>query len=269
MAKTKSAGSTAWKIIVGILVAVLIIVLIAEFGLRWFTAKQMKDQFHAAAQEDGIEVSEEPTVSFGSSPLIFGLLGGEVSQLEMHTPSTLQINGNVITGQPESTVEMEGMTLTEDPVARHLVATTVIPEDYLLITFQEAIASESGVDMLRDVVVTDITANGEEGVLDFQLGGGLATISLQPSAVDGQLQLEATDSTLFGVSLPEQATQSISEGLSKGMQDQFTGDLSIEDITINDGTVSIRMAGDNVNFNELSQQMGQTAQAVEEPAPAS
>lgn len=172
MAKTKSAGSTAWKIIVGTLVAVLIIVLIAEFGLRWFTAKQMKDQFHAAAQEDGIEVSEEPTVSFGSSPLIFGLLGGEVSQLEMHTPSTLQINGNVITGQPESTVEMEGMTLTEDPVARHLVATTVIPEDYLLITFQEAIASESGVDMLRDVVVTDITANGEEGVLDFQLGGG-------------------------------------------------------------------------------------------------
>ena len=267
MAKTKSAGSTAWKIIVGILVALLIIVMIAEFGLRWFTAKQMKDQFHAAAEEDGIEVSEEPTISFGPSPLVFGMLSGEISQLEMHT-STLQINGNVITGQPESTVEMEGMTLTQDPVARHLVATTTIPEDYLLITFQEAIASQSGVDMLRDVVVTDITANGEEGVLDFQLGGGLATISLQPTAVDGQLQLEATDSTLFGVSLPEQATQSISEGLSQGMQDQFTGDLAIEDITINDGTVSIRMAGDNVNFNEMSQQMGQTSEAVQEPAPA-
>ena len=40
-------------------------------------------------------------------------------------------------------------------------------------------------------------------------------------------------------------------------------------VSVNDGTVSIRMAGDNVNFNELSQQMGQTAQAVEEPAPAS
>ena len=266
MAKTKSAGSTAWKIIVGILVALLIIILIAEFGLRWFTAKQMKDQFHAAAEEDGIEVSEEPSISFGSSPLVFGVLSGEISQLEMHTPSTLQINGDVITGQPESTIEMEGMSLTQDPTARHLIATTTIPEDYLLITFQEAIASQSGVDMLRDVVVTDITANGEEGVLDFQLGGGLATISLQPTAAEGQLQLEATDSSLFGVTLPEQATQSISEALSQGMQDQFTGDLAIEDITINDGTISIRMAGEDVNFNEMSQQMGQTSEAVQEPA---
>ena len=269
MAKTKSAGATAWKIIVGVLVAVLIIVLLAEFGMRWFTAKQMKDQFHAAAEEDGIEVSEEPTISFGSSPLIFGVLKGEVSQLEMHTPSTLQINGNVITGQPEATIDMEGMTLSDDPVARHMVATTLIPEDYLLITFQDAIADQSGVDMLRDVVVTDITANGEQGVLDFQLGGGLATISLQPTAVDGQLHLEATESTLFGISLPEEATQSISEGLSKGMQEQFTGDLAIEDVTIEDGAVSIRVAGDNVNFQEMSQQMSQTSEAVEDPAPAS
>lgn len=269
MAKTKSAGSTAWKIIVGILVVLLIIVLLAEFGMRWFTAKQVKEQFHASAQADGIEVSEEPEVSFGSSPLIFGLAKGEISQLNLHTPSTLQINGDVITGQPESTIEMEGMTVSDDPVARHMIATTVIPEDYLLVTFQDSIANESGVDMLRNVVVTDITANGESGVLDFELGSGLATISLRPSAANGQIQLETTDSTLFGMSLPEQATQSISEGLSKGMQEQFTGDLTIEDITVIDGAVSIRVSGDNVNFKEMNSQMSQTVDAVEEPAPAS
>ncbi|MFH0410975.1 DUF2993 domain-containing protein [Corynebacterium sp. L4756] len=269
MAKTKSAGSTAWKIIVGILVTLLIIVLLAEFGMRWFTAKQMKDQFHASAQEDGIEVSEEPSVSFGSSPLIFGMLSGEIPQLDMHTPSTLQINGDVITGQPETEVSMEGMTLSEDPVARSLTATTTIPDDYLLITFQDAIASQSGVDILRDVVVTDITANAEGGVLEFQLGGGLATISLKPTAVDGQMNLEATDSTLFGVSLPEQATQSISDALSQGMADQFTGDLAVQDIVIGDGTIALTVHGENVNFNELNQQMGQTTDAVQDPAPSS
>src|SRR5690625_6327671 len=77
--------------------------------MRWFTAKQVKEQFHASAQADGIEVSEEPEVSFGSSPLIFGLAKGEIFQLNLHTPSTLQINGDVITGQPESTIEMEGI----------------------------------------------------------------------------------------------------------------------------------------------------------------
>ena len=63
---------------------------------------------------------------------------------------------------------MEGMTVSDDPVARHMIATTVIPEDYLLVTFQDSIANESGVDMLRNVVVTDITAHGESGVLDFE-----------------------------------------------------------------------------------------------------
>ena len=85
------------------------------------------------------------------------------------------------------------------------------------------------------------------------------------SAANGQIQLEATDSTLFGMSLPEQATQSISEGLSKGMQDQFTGDLTIEDVTIIDGAVSIRISGDNVNFNDMNNQMSQTVDAVEDP----
>src|SRR5699024_11630757 len=111
---------------------------------RCFTAKQVKDQFHASAEADGIEVSEEAEVSFGSSPVIFGLLSGEISQLNLHTPSTLQINGDVITGQPASTIEMEGMTLSDDPVACHMVAKAIIPEDYLLLTFQESSASEPG-----------------------------------------------------------------------------------------------------------------------------
>ena len=45
MAAKKSGGSLAWKIVVGVLVALLVLILIAEFGLRWFIGNQMTEEF--------------------------------------------------------------------------------------------------------------------------------------------------------------------------------------------------------------------------------
>ena len=100
MASKKSAGSLAWKIIIGILVALLVLILLAEFGLRWFIGHQMTSQFNQAAEEEGIQVKEDPSVSFGGSPLLVGLFKGSISQMDMTTPSTLQIDGTDIKGQP-------------------------------------------------------------------------------------------------------------------------------------------------------------------------
>ena len=52
MAKKKT--SLAWKILIGVLVTFLILVLVAEFGLRWFMGNQMKDQFVQAAKDEGV-----------------------------------------------------------------------------------------------------------------------------------------------------------------------------------------------------------------------
>ena len=56
MASKKSAGSLAWKIIIGILVALLVLILLAEFGLRWFIGHQMTSQFNQAAEEEGLSL---------------------------------------------------------------------------------------------------------------------------------------------------------------------------------------------------------------------
>ena len=49
MAQKKT--SLAWKILIGVLVAFLVLILLAEFGLRWFMGNQMKDQFAQAAKD--------------------------------------------------------------------------------------------------------------------------------------------------------------------------------------------------------------------------
>ena len=109
MASKKSAGSLAWKIIIGILVALLVLILLAEFGLRWFIGNQMTSQFNEAAEQEGIQVKEDPSVSFGGSPLLLGLFQGSISQMDMTTPSTLQIDGTEIKGQPASEIHVEDM----------------------------------------------------------------------------------------------------------------------------------------------------------------
>lgn len=60
MASKKSAGSLAWKIIIGILVALLVLILLAEFGLRWFIGHQMTSQFNEAAEQEGIQSKKTP-----------------------------------------------------------------------------------------------------------------------------------------------------------------------------------------------------------------
>ncbi|MDY3128330.1 MAG: DUF2993 domain-containing protein [Corynebacterium sp.] len=255
MAQKNSAGTTAWKVIVSVLVTLLILLFIVEFGARWFTAKQMTDEYRAQAAADGIEATKDPEISFGPTPLIFGLVRGEIPHVAMDMPSTLKIQDQQILGQPETRIAMDNMTMSEDPVARDFAATTVIPDEFLLVTFQNAIAEQSGNRQLGNLVVTDITTSEEEGALNFQLGKGLATVTLVPSAANGQIELAAINSTLFGIQLPDEATAALSDALRDGISNDFTGNLDVEDITVGQGALSVTVSGHNVRFNELSKQL--------------
>ena len=241
MAAKKSGGSLAWKIVVGVLVALLIIILIAEFGLRWFISNQMTEEFKNSAKEEGIEATEDPSVSFGGSPLLFGLMRGSISQMDMTTPSTLQIEGSQIKGQPASEIHVEDMSTDADnPVAGSLRATTTVPDDYLLASFQKGISDQSGSDTIGNMVVTEITANDQSDELEVKFGGGLASLSLKPTARDGKLEINATEAAIFGLSLPEQATSSISEALQEGMSDELIAkDLQVESVDVGDGKLTL------------------------------
>ncbi|MDO5031915.1 DUF2993 domain-containing protein [Corynebacterium sp.] len=254
MASQKTAAKTAWKIFVGVLVALLLLILLAEFGLRWFMGQQMKDQFAQAAKEEGIEVTEDPSVSFGATPLIFGMLGGSIPYMEMHSPSTLQINGTEIKGQPASDVTMEDVSLSQDnPTAGSMEATTTVPDDFLLATFQRGIAEKSGNQAIGDLVVTAITANDEADTLDVEFAGGLATLSLKPAVNEGQLRINAQSASLLGFDLPEQVTATISDALESGMSDQLLGQgMKVENVDVRAGELAMTISAENLPLNQMS-----------------
>ena len=56
MASSKSPASTAWKIFIGVLVTLLLIILVAELGIRWFLGSQMKSEFTQSAKEQGLSL---------------------------------------------------------------------------------------------------------------------------------------------------------------------------------------------------------------------
>ena len=261
MASSKSPAATAWKIFIGVLVALLLIILVAELGLRWFLGTQMKNQFVQSAKEQGVETSEEPEVSFGG-PMVFGMLNGKIPQMDMKTPSTLKIEGTTITGQPAADVHVEDMTLSKEPVAGTLRASTTVPDQFLLASFQKAIADQSGYDTLGNLVVTAITANDAEDDLNVEFAGGLATLSLKPEVRDGKLAIDAENASLFGFDLPGQATDAISNALAEGMEEQLAGQqLTFESVDVGAGEVTLTMIGHDVPMSELD--------AATAPAPAS
>lgn len=264
MAQNKSAASTAWKIIVGVLVALLVLVLVAEFGLRWFVGDKMKTQLRENAESDGVVMQEDPSVNFGASPLVIGVLSGTIGQINMDVPSTLDISDAGIKGQPAAQLEVTDLEMNSE-TAGHLVATTTLPDEFLLKTFQDSLREQSGLDMLGDIVVTDITSKDAENVLEVQLGGGLATLALTPHAADGNLKIEATKSTLFGMELPAEVTQQITQSLSDGLSEQMAGsELAIEDVQVQEGTLKITVAGDNVNLSEAQNAAGGAANEQEQ-----
>lgn len=254
MASSKTRAATAWKIFIGVLVAFLLLILIAELGLRWFIGSQMKSQFTDSAKEQGIESPEDPDVSFGASPMIFGMLNGKVPEMNMKTPSTLQIDGTQINGQPAADVHVEDMTLSQEPVAGTLRASTTVPDQFLLATFQKAIAEQSGNDTLGNLVVTAITANDAEDDLTVQFAGGLAELALKPEVHDGQLAINAEKASLFGFDLPEQATSAISDALQNGMSEQLAGQaLTFDSIDVGAGELTVTLSGHDVPMSELDQ----------------
>lgn len=232
------------KVLLSIAVVLLVLVILAELGLRWFLGANIAKQF---------EGPEKPEVSFGTSPLVFGLAQGELKDMTMRTPSTLQVKDGTITGQPASTVHVEGMHLGEPPIARHLQAQTTLPEDFLLVTVQNGIAQQSGKDILKDIVITNLTTSVEKKAVDVEFAGGLFTLTLVPHAQNGALAFEAISSKILAWELPEEASTAISEALSNGMQQHQTGDMRITDVEVTQGAVELTMEGENVNMNELSQ----------------
>ncbi|WJY62408.1 hypothetical protein CATRI_01475 [Corynebacterium atrinae] len=261
-----SGSSLVWKILLGVLVAIMVVLLVAEFGLRWFIGNQLREGFREDAQANGVEVTEEPTISFGATPLVFTALSGNVKSVEIDTPSTVEITNQgdlpEIKGQPAAQLFLTDLDISDpnNPIAGSLRTTSEVSDDYLLATVQISMAeqmassdSNVGTQLMQQLIkVTDITSNPSDNTIDVEFTDGAAQLSLRPIPQDGALSFEAIGATLFGFELPAQVTTMITDALKQALSDSTVEGMQIENIEVLDGSVRLTLTGQNVKLSEIS-----------------
>lgn len=234
----------AWKVTLSIIVGVLLLFAVAEGGIRAFVSHQVTS-----------EAPEGTSVSFGPKPVTLGLLGGKFPHMKIDQDSTLVVDGNTFTGAPAAVVEMDNVHITGgDPVAETLHLTSDLPTEYVRAMLNQQLEQQMGEDagfLANFINVSDVTVNPEAGTFTVEFSGGVAGIDLRPSMRDGQLALEAENTSLFGFDLPDGVADAISGALSNGMAQEANATMRIDDFRVIDGGLQISMVGTDVNFNEL------------------
>lgn len=257
---TRSKGSLLWKILISLALLAVVVLIVAELGLRWYISESMKKQL---AQETSTS-AEGAAIKFGPTPLLLSALTHKVPHMDINTPSTLQISEGMaptVTGNPPSQLEITDLDIADqnNPVASHLVVHTQLPEKFLLAKIQQSMAEQPKSDNLASqlvsslVKVTDVQANGEKGVVEVVFTDGAAKLSLRPSAADGKVQFQAEDAQLLGMKLPRQATDAITKQLEQ-QASEAGGNLRIDKFDVVPDNLDITFSGDNVPLNEAQPQ---------------
>lgn len=259
---------TAWKVIVGILAALLVLLLIAEGGIRMFMANQITSEFNKNAETSSAQGGgdgAEPDVSFGPQPVIFGLVSGKLPHIDLDTPSTLVVNGDQVTGDPASHIVMDNIRYDAgDPVAESFRVDTELTNDLIRAMLNQQLHQQMGEDSFLSglINVSDVNTDPDAGTVHIEFTGGVAALDLKPITEQGQMRFEATGTQLFGMDLPEEAANALSDAMNQGMEEQSAGGMNIQEFSVVPGGVRVTMTGENVNFAEMQNAQGQYGAAT-------
>lgn len=274
----KSRGNRGVKILVTVVVVILLLLAAAEFGLRFYLKGQVADELRDSSAEQGIELSGDPDVSFGASPMLLGLVQGKVPKMTVDLPSSLNIayedtdrSRPVVTGQPAATLTAEDMEITgDDPVIGDLTLDTVLPEDYLLAVLQKSMTGEGGDqaaddgadDLLSGLIqITGVTTNEETGTLDIEISSGLATLSMTPAvAEEGGLSFEVADMKILGLSMPDSLVGNLSDSLTQTVEE--TDNLEVTDASVTADGLKVRLHGTDMKVDDLASEVDATTDAT-------
>ncbi|MBC3186694.1 DUF2993 domain-containing protein [Corynebacterium sp. zg-331] len=251
------------KIFSSTLLVLALLLVTAEFGARWVIAKDLTEEFRAQAQAEGVEPTEDPSVSFGASPVLLGLLRGEVGRVAVHTPSTLRVDGGAATGNPAADISLRDLDISDrsDPVAGHLEATAELSNQFLLAMLQQNISGgaqqqpgDLGAAFLRQLVqVTGVTSYPDTRTIRVEFSGGAGSLDLTPLTEQGRTRFEVLNTTVLGFELPPTATEEISRQLQQGVEEQLlaSGGLSITDAEVTGEGLRATVSGEGVHVSEL------------------
>lgn len=259
-AAPKKRSGLWWKILLALVVVVAILAVVAEFGLRAYLKNTVTDELRTSVEQDGGTLDGDPSVSFGASPLLFGLVQGKIPSFTADIPSSLDISYEdsdrsrpVVHGQPAVTIDAKNMQMNgDDPVVGDLTMDALLPPEYLQAQVQSSMADDSGDGGALEglISVTGVTTNEENNTLDFEITGGLATLSMTPVVGDNGVQFEVDDVKLLGMSLPDSLSDSLSDSLADSVSDM--DGMQIRDAHVTSDGLQVTLHGTDVNLNEIS-----------------
>nr|WP_255717097.1 DUF2993 domain-containing protein [Corynebacterium sp. ACRPH] len=258
--------SKLWlKVLIGFLLVIVLLLLLAEFGLRWFMKDQIQSAFREQQQESGVSEPVDAEISLGASPLLLGIVQGKIPQMTVDIPSTLDITYEGqdkskprVTGEPAVHLELRDTQMDtdnpDDAVVGDLRLRTVITKEMLLAQASES-ASDGGGDEDNPLAgllqITDVRPNPDKQTLSFDLTGGLATFEVKPVIQGGQMKMEMENVSLLGMDLPESFTQEMESQLEDSIPADVQGGMDFESINVTDEGLEVNMHGTDVNFAEL------------------
>lgn len=268
-----------WKILVSVVAVLVILLVIAEFGVRAYAKNTVVDEIRSSLEEDGTELSEDPSVGFGASPLLLGLVQGKIPSMNASLPSTIQVDYEdgdqsrpVVSGQPAVDLDAKDISIKgESMLIDDLTLNTTMPPELLLAELQKSEAEgaegtegeqaqddqsgESGDNPFSGALeglisITGVNMNPDENTLDFEVSGGLATLSMTPEVTDGNLSMSLADVKIFGMSLPESVAESLSDSLERSVNDT-SEDLDIQSAEVTEDGLKIELHGNQVNMDDI------------------
>lgn len=250
------------KIFSTIVVVLILLLIAAEFGARWIVNRDLAEEFRAQAQADGVELTEDPTISFGSSPVLLGLLSKELGHVSVHTPSTLRVDNGVASGNPAADISLRNLDIADrqDPVAGQLEATADLSNQFLLALLQQNInagtenAGDIGAAFIRQLVqVTGVTSQPDTNTISVEFSNGAGSLDFTPVAAQGRTRFEVLNTKVLGFDLPPTITEEISRQLQQGVDEQLlaSGGLAITNAEVTGEGLRATVSGQDVHVSEL------------------
>lgn len=262
-------GSKAPKVLAIIVIIVLLLALIAEFGARWYIKHEIKNSLTEASNSRTVE---DPKVSLGTTPVLFGLVQRSLPHLEVEVPSSIDVSYEdndpsrpVVTGMPRTHITGKKLSMGDTPQDMRFGELTVDAELPKEVMKAEMIANQSGQsddDLLNSLLqVDDVVPNPQDQTLEVQFSGGLASIVMSPKIEKGQLTMEVSAVKVFGQELPDVLAEALGGAVEQSVEQNTPGGLEPRDVRVTDNGLQISLHGTDVDLNELQGSLNEAGQS--------
>ncbi|MBV7294525.1 DUF2993 domain-containing protein [Corynebacterium sp. TAE3-ERU12] len=213
MAQRHSSRTPA--IVLGSVLAITIVLVIAEIALRVHISGVVDEEFRTAPPQQGVTVQQDTETSFGAFPLLLDLITGTIDEIDVVSPSTLDIQnadaagGAVpsVRGVPAATTTLYNVSVgnPEESVAERVRITATIPAELIMAEANLNRPAPQGDSILDNITgeVTRMSAvrpDPARGVLVAEFARGAASVDILPVVRDGQVVAEVSGGDIGGLS---------------------------------------------------------------------